>query len=182
MYRYFTTTEYIFIVLITIYIVSIIRDLVSKQYKKIDFLLSLLILTISILGAFFYSPAFVVGESMLPTLKDKDILLINKVDRNYKKDDIVILHSKELKKILVKRIIATGGEKVELKDGKLFINDKLVNETFDTMPTYENFGPIVVPENNYFVMGDNRANSADSRAEVIGSIPKYYIIGKAINR
>ena len=181
MYRYFSIPEYICMIVIIIYIVCIIGDIKRKEYKNLNFLFSILILGLSIFVTFFKAPAFVVGASMNPTLVDKQILILDKLDRDFEKNDIVVLQSQKLKKKLIKRIVAVGGDTVSMKDGQLFVNGKQAYEPYETVPTFESFDEVTVPEGNYFVMGDNRPNSLDSRSESVGFIPKKFIIGKTVD-
>jgi signal peptidase I len=78
------------------------------------------------------------------------------------------------------RIIGLSNEKVEIKDGKLFINDNLIEETFEKISFNENFGPIIVPENEFFLLGDNRPESNDSRYWKPATIKRENIFGKVI--
>ena len=78
------------------------------------------------------------------------------------------------------RVIGLGGEKVELKKGKVFINDKLLDEPFEKYPSDDNFGPIIIPENEFFLLGDNRSNSFDSRFWKPSTIKRENILGKAV--
>lgn len=78
------------------------------------------------------------------------------------------------------RVIGLGGEKVELKKGKVFINDKLLDEPFEKYPSEDNFGPIIIPENEFFLLGDNRSESFDSRFWKPSTIKRENIFGKAI--
>lgn len=81
----------------------------------------------------------------------------------------------------IKRIIAVGGDKIEIKDGVLYINDEEVIEDYLLEPMRnEDFGPLVVPEDHYFMMGDNRNTSRDSRAWKKQFVEKSKIKGKAI--
>jgi signal peptidase I len=78
------------------------------------------------------------------------------------------------------RIIGLSGEKVEIKKGQVFINDKLLNEPFEKFVSEDNFGPILIPENEYFLLGDNRPESADSRYWKPSTIKKEHILGKVV--
>ncbi len=81
----------------------------------------------------------------------------------------------------IKRIIGIGGDKIEIKDGELFINDEMVIEDYILEPMRkEDFGPVEVPEETYFMMGDNRNSSEDARAWDNKFVDKDKIIGKAI--
>jgi signal peptidase I len=104
-----------------------------------------------------------------------------------KRGDIVVIDRKNQADDLVKRVIGLGGEKLEIKTGQVFINDKLLEEPYlkDKVQTYQNYAPITIPPDQLFVMGDNRNNSSDSRAwgcvrpdEVVGKVEmRYYPFG-----
>ena len=143
----------------------------------------IIIIVVVLFRTFIATPVQVSGVSMVPTLSNKEILILNKYDTSYKRFDIVVLNYGHDK--LIKRIIGLPGEKVKYVDDKLYINDKLVKENFKTN-TYtkdfdlaESFGngkdSYTIPKGYYFVMGDNRNNSKDSR--IIGCIPKKDIKG-----
>lgn len=176
--RYFSFQEILCIILICVYIVGIFIDIFKKQYKDLNFVISIVILIVTTTITFIVAPAFVVGESMEPTLKNKQVLALNKFSRNFEVGDIVVLRSKTLNKSLIKRIVAKGGDTVSMVDGELYVNDVLVKPDYDTIPTFESFNTVVVPDGHYFVMGDNRPNSLDSRSEKIGFINEKYIYGK----
>lgn len=139
-----------------------------------------IIIIVIILRSFVVTPAQVIGSSMKPTLYDKEIIFLNKIYyrlSNIKRFDIVVINI-ENEKALIKRIIGLPGEKVEYRDNKLYINGEYVpeditlsGETYDYILDYEK-----IPDNKYFVMGDNRSNTLDSR--IIGLIDKEDIIGK----
>ena len=78
------------------------------------------------------------------------------------------------------RIIGLGGEKVELKNGAVFVNDARLNEPFEKYDSDDNFGPIIVPENEFFLLGDNRPESNDSRFWKPSTIKRENIISKVI--
>ena len=128
----------------------------------------------------------VVGPSMDPTLKDGDILFLNKIGYkifDVKRFDIVSINT-NTSKYFVKRIIGLPGETIEYKDNVLYINGEGFKETFltDDVVT-ENFsikdlGYDKIPEDMYLVLGDNRTNSQDSRDPKIGLIHKNDILGK----
>lgn len=179
--RYFSFQEIICMLLIFFYLIGVIIDIYKKRYKDFHFLLSLFILTLTSVITFVVAPAFVMGPSMEPTLNNKDILFINKIDRNYTINDIVVLRSKSLNKSIIKRIVAKGGDTVCMVDGNLYVNNELVtDDEYSTIPTFESFDEVTVPEGHYFVLGDNRPVSLDSRSEKVGFIAKKYIYGKVI--
>lgn len=120
---------------------------------------------------------------MTPTLHDKDIMILNKIVYRFndiKRFDIVVI-KKDDGQDIIKRVIGLPGDKVEYKDNKLYINGKVVKENFLHADTEdldtEKFGSLTVPKNSYYVLGDNRKNSIDSR--YLGFIPKNEIEGRA---
>ena len=142
----------------------------------------IIVFVVVLLRAFIITPVRVNGDSMNQTLKDGEILLLEKYDKNFERFDIVVLKYNDEK--LVKRIIGMPGENVQYLNNILYINGEKVSEEFLTEETYDFdlkvLGYDKIPENYYFVVGDNRSNSLDSR--LIGLISKEDIEGKAIFR
>ena len=139
----------------------------------------IIILTVVIIRTFVVTPVRVNGSSMEPNLYNEEVLLLEKYYRSYQRFDVVVLNFNGER--LVKRIIGLPGEHVKYIDDKLYINGKVVAEDFVTASStldYDlmNLNYEVVPENHYFVMGDNRDKSIDSR--FIGPIAKSEVIGK----
>ncbi len=127
------------------------------------------------------SPTLVSGTSMLPTIEDGDYLFMEKVGTP-KKNDIIVFNSNYYEDtILIKRVVAEPGDKLIIKDSNIYINDKLIDEPYILEKDFEcdNY-ELVIPEGKYFVMGDNRNNSLDSRA--IGLVDKEDIIGTILLR
>ncbi len=128
-----------------------------------------------------FSPIRVNGDSMYPTLKDGDIMILNEIGyhlNGVERFDIVVIKSDGER--IIKRVIGLPGEKVEYKDNKLFINDEEIKEDFTHDVTHnfklEEINVDIIPDGYYFVLGDNRGNSKDSR--VIGLVSKNEIKGK----
>lgn len=135
-----------------------------------------IILAVVLLRTFIVTPVQVDGSSMFPTLKDHDIILLKKYDKKYKYGDIVILNYLDSK--LVKRIIGVPGDLIEVIDGTLYINQKKINDPYSHLTSdfsLKQLGYDKIPSDYYFVMGDNRAASSDSR--MIGLIKKSDILG-----
>ena len=135
----------------------------------------------------FIKPTLVSGDSMLPTLHENDYLIINKIGEP-KNGDVIVFKSDLEKndgttKDLVKRIIGVAGDKVVIKDGKVYLNDKLLDETYlsEGMDTTGDVD-IVVPEGKLFVLGDNREVSLDSRYEQVGLVDVNDVEGKVLVR
>ncbi len=131
-----------------------------------------------------------VGISMEDTLKDKDHIIINKFSYRFgdpKRFDVIVFQQsgKEHSYYDIKRIIALPGEKLLIKEGVIYINDEPLEEVVnvEAMANYGLAGEeITLEENEYFVLGDNRNNSEDSRFASVGMIRRDDIIGKAFLR
>lgn len=128
----------------------------------------------------------VVGDSMEATLSNGDNLIVEKVSYEIgdpKRFDVIVFPSEQEKIYLIKRIIGMPGETVYINnDGKIFINDVLLEENYG-LEKIENPGnaiiPIVLDEDEYFVLGDNRNNSLDSRFSDVGNVKREKILGRA---
>ncbi len=136
----------------------------------------------TLIVTFGFQVARVEGQSMAPTLTDQDRLIVNKLVYRLgepRRGDIVMLYYPvNPDKSFVKRVIGEEGDRVRIVDGHVYVNDIPLLD--DYVPTefrsHDIWGPEVIPEGYYFVMGDHRNNSSDSRHW--GMVPKKYIIGK----
>ena len=161
---------------------SLIRDIIFAGVVAI------------LIVVFVVQPVRVEGQSMMPRLLDQDRIFVNKFiytvrewmgeEQPIKRGDIVVLlFPDDPSKSYIKRVVGLPGERLMFRDGKLYINGVLQQEpylspdyvSFDSMP-----GEVDVKSHHYFVMGDNRRNSSDSR--YWGLVPERYIYGKAIFR
>lgn len=132
---------------------------------------------------------YIPSGSMLPTLQINDRLIIDKLSYDFRdpqRGDIVVfsptdaLKQQNFKDAFIKRVIGLPGDKVEVKDGIVYVNDQPIQEKYiDDQPNYR-FGPVTVPPNEYLVLGDNRNNSYDSH--YWGFVPRKNIIGRAVVR
>jgi len=131
---------------------------------------------------FGFQVARVEGQSMAPTLEDQDRLIVNKLVYRIgepRRGDIVMLYYPlNPDKSFVKRVIAEEGDTVRIVDGRVYVNDIPLKDDYVSSEyrSHDDWGPQVIPEGYYFVMGDHRNNSSDSRHW--GMVPKRYIIGK----
>lgn len=144
----------------------------------------LIVAAVAVLLVTIFLPVLQVsGTSMEPTLEDKDIILLVKTD-DFETGDLCGFYWQN--KLLLKRIIAGPGDFVEMNaQGDVFVNHELVKEPYLTEKALGECDikfPYQVPENRYFVLGDHRETSIDSRSSVIGCVEKNQIIGKVILR
>jgi signal peptidase I len=136
----------------------------------------------TLIVTFGFQVARVEGQSMAPTLEDQDRLIVNKLIYRLispQRGDIVMLYYPlKPEKSFVKRVIAEEGDTVKVVDGQVFVNDVPLADSYvaSEYRSHDDWGPSIVPEGYYFVMGDHRNNSSDSRHW--GFVPKRYIIGK----
>jgi len=136
----------------------------------------------TLIVTFGFQVARVEGLSMAPTLADQDRLIVNKlayrIGEPHIGDIVMLYYPLNPEKSFVKRVIAEEGDQVRVVDGRVFRNDVPMDDAFvpNEYRSHDDWGPQVVPEGYYFVMGDHRNNSSDSRHW--GLVPKKYIIGK----
>ena len=150
-----------------------------------------------ILHIFIFVQVTVSGSSMDPTLKDKDRLIAVRFMYEPEYADIVVVdpYLKEgtvkgktmFNRVLyIKRVIATGGQTIDLRGGKVYIDGNLLEEDYiaDTVKTYTQSMqmPVTIPEGSVFVMGDNREWSKDSRDKTVGIVRNEQLVGKAVFR
>jgi signal peptidase I len=128
---------------------------------------------------FVAEPMRVPSVSMAPTLRPGDHVLIDKVAEPRRGDLAVFTHAGNL---LLKRVVAVGGDQVGIENGELVVNGRTVDEPYVDHRVLEGvyFGPVAVPSGAVFVMGDNRTDSVDSRAS--GPVPRGAVVGRVALR
>lgn len=146
------------------------------------------IIVVFIIFACFFRVLGVDGDSMLPTLRDKDWLAISGITTSVERGDIVVVTQPWERNVpIIKRVIAVGGDTVDIdfENHKVYVNGAEIYEPYINEPTavsYDVQFPLTVEEGKIFVMGDNRNVSLDSRSSKIGLIDEGYILGKALIR
>ncbi|MFB2771326.1 signal peptidase I [Pelatocladus sp. BLCC-F211] len=151
--------------------------------------ISLSLVLALVIRTFVAEARYIPSGSMEPTLQTNDKLIIDKISYDFsspKRGDIIVfnptqtLTAENFNDAFIKHVIALPGEKVAVKNGKVYINDKPLQENYlEAKPDYH-WGPVIVPAGSYLVLGDNRNNSYDSH--YWGFVPRNKIIGKAILR
>ena len=133
---------------------------------------------------FLYQPVKVEGTSMLPGLTDQERIFINKfvyhVEAISRGDIVVFRYPRDTSKSYIKRVIAVGGDRVRIVDGRVYVNGQKLAEPY-VPPDYRDersYAESVVPKHSYFLLGDHRSASSDSRD--FGPVEEQYIYGKAV--
>jgi len=138
----------------------------------------------TLIVTFGFQVARVEGHSMAPTLEDQDRLIVNKLEYRLPNHDpafgdiVMLLFPNDPEKSFVKRVVGEPGDTIRSVNGHVYRNDEPLPDEFipEEYRSYDTWGPEIVPEGYYFVMGDHRNNSSDSRTWRF--VPKKYIIGK----
>lgn len=156
----------------------------EEVFSTLRYLVAVVLITLFIIN-FVGVRVQVIGTSMSPTLSDKDNLIVEKLSYRFsdpKRFDIIVFPYQQTNKHYIKRIIGLPGETVQIIDGYVYINGELLNEDYGNA-VMESAGiainPIVLGKDEYFVLGDNRNNSEDSRFGAVGNIHKKDIDGRA---
>jgi signal peptidase I len=133
---------------------------------------------------FFYQPVKVEGTSMAPLLADQERIFINKfvyrVEKIERGDVVVFWYPLDQTKSFIKRVVGLPGDEVEIRRGRVYINGKMLEEPYvpEEYADHSTMSPLRVPVDEYFVMGDHRISSNDSR--IFGPVPGSFIYGKAV--
>lgn len=140
-----------------------------------------------LLNLFVFNLSMVKGQSMQPTLYEKERLFVDKIVYNFKapsQGEVVVLrdpsNGPDKKEFLVKRVIGTPGDTIEVKDHKLYVNGQLQVEPYTEVEIQDpDFGPLTVEKDHYFVMGDNRHKDASKDSRSFGCVSTKEIVGRA---
>ena len=163
----------------------------SRVREAIDFILYLAVVAgiCYVIVTFVGQRTVVSGTSMIPTLQDGDNLITDKISyrfRDPERYDIIVLRVESQHENFIKRVIGLPGETVQIVGGRVYINGELLESDVYGNELMISAGrasqPITLGENEYFVLGDNRNGSADSRLEEVGNVDKSRIIGRAFVR
>lgn len=136
----------------------------------------IIVLVVVLIRTYIVTPIKVNGTSMNDTLQNGDTMILNKLDvkvSDIERFQIVVIKTSE--SYLIKRVIGLPGETIKYKDGKLYIDGKVFKDPYFKDNNTDDFDEVKIPKNHYFVMGDNRSDSIDSR--IIGVIDKKDITG-----
>ena len=166
-------------------IIGIIKGKEKKEKSAIREFLEMVIIAVALavfIKTFIAGNYYIPSGSMEPTVITNDKVIVTHFSyylSEPKRGDVIVFeYPEDRTKDYIKRCIGLPGETVEFKDSKLYVNGELIEEPY--LPeglVFDDYGPITVPEGSYFMCGDNRNHSADSR--VWGFLPEDLIIGKA---
>jgi signal peptidase I len=135
-----------------------------------------------LIKTFILQISYIPTGSMIPTLNEKEAVLVIRIPYYFREPSrgevIVFKYPQDLTKEYVKRLIGLPGDTIEIKNGVVYVNGKALDEPYVKNKSSDNYGPIKVPKDNYFVLGDNRPVSVDSR--YWGFVPKKNLVGKAV--
>lgn len=153
------------------------ESLIGTIFNRVLLLISLFLIFASI---FLVQFCVVSGDSMVPTLDDGDVVLIEKVTKEYERMDVVVI--KNNGRYLIKRVIGLPGEEIKIENGKVFVNGKEIEDVAEEETERAGIAEkgILLGDNEYFLLGDNREESVDSRDSVIGVVKEENIVGKSV--
>ncbi len=161
----------------------------NKKYESVYDFVSIIVsalVAVAVIFTFFLKISMVVGESMENTLHNGDQVIISAINKEPQYGDVVVVSQPNAYgKVLIKRVIAVGGQTVSFDEatGQTLVDNVPIDEPYikEKMNfTYTMYNQYIVPEGYLFVMGDNRNDSADSRDSYIGLIDERYVVGTVL--
>ena len=156
----------------------------GKELKEWVISISAAIIIAFLIRSFIVELYIVDGPSMKPTLQDEERLVVNRfiyhIRDPIKGEVIVFRYPRDTSRDFIKRVIATAGDTIEIREGRVYVNDQLQREDYILEKTRTEYPKVTIPEGTVFVMGDNRNNSEDSRFADVGFVPLNLIKGKAV--
>lgn len=164
-------------------------DMAKSQIREYAEALLISVVLAAVIIVFIAQSFLVEGSSMEPSFHDGQRLMVEKVSYRFTEpnrgDVVVFRYPGDPRRKFIKRIIGLPGDEITIKNGYLHINGQRIEENYINGPTYgtysaPTFGPVLVPEGHYFVLGDNRRNSDDSRYPDVGFVPRRYLVGRAM--
>lgn len=162
------------------------KDTSNRSMELKEWIQSIILAVIIafVLKFFIIDFVFVDGSSMYPTLVDGDRIIVNQIGYRFHEPqygDIITLHY-DANTEYVKRIIGKGGDTISITDNVVYRNGVPLEEDYINTEDYPDFPEVTVPAGEYFVMGDNRAHSSDSRYQDLGFVTRSQIVGKVVFR
>jgi signal peptidase I len=134
-----------------------------------------------VINLFLAQATQVLGQSMEPTLHSAQRVVVEKVTYRFlhgpRHGDIVVLDIPGQSEMLIKRVVALPGETIEVRDGRAYVDGRMLSEPWITHPGGRDYGPQTIPPLQVFVLGDNRGESNDSRN--FGAVPIEHVVGRA---
>ena len=153
-----------------------IKDFFNNKKVKEILPYILIIIIVILIRTYIVTPIKVNGTSMYSTLNHKDTMILNKIDvkiNKLERFDIVVIETGDT--YIIKRVIGLPGETIKYQNGKLYINGKKINDPYYKNNNTSDFESVKIPKNHYYVLGDNRSDSIDSR--IIGPVSLNNIKG-----
>lgn len=154
---------------------------VARQYVEA---VSVVLVLAAIFITFVAQSFLVQGASMLPTLQEGERVLVDKLTYRMREpargEVVVFRYPADSTRKFIKRIIGIPGDIVEVREWTVYLNGEALSEEYILGPTYDEFGPVQVPEGTLFVLGDNRNHSEDSRHVNVGFVPLSHLVGRAL--
>lgn len=157
-------------------------EAVRRELREWIKALAVAVLLAWVLRSVLIQPYRVEGSSMESSLHDSERLFINRLVYRLhppRRGEVVVVDLANEGITIIKRIVGLAGETIEIKDGSVFIDGERLEEPYLTQATLNSYGPVQIPAEHYFVMGDNRQNSRDSRNISVGFVAHSQIKGEA---